>query len=235
MPPFRNLIPKRLTINVERPPDDPQQPSTDDINNINGTNGGKSPDNRSRPSLSIRRSRDPSPSEYKMSVVSDSGEYLPPSPPAEKKGSWSRSVSRNNSRNLVDENEPFSISRESFDSYRRSFDISARSPISQSDPAASRTSLDSRFSRPTTRSPLNTIPFERDIPGEDEPFDDITLADDSKPKKRGFFSRFGDSSTPQPDRSRSPSQQNHHGFHLPGRRRGKSGQGAELGSMPRDK
>ena len=46
-----------------------------------------------------------------------------PSPP-EKQSFWRRypgSTRPSNHRDLVDENEPFSISRESFDSYRRSF------------------------------------------------------------------------------------------------------------------
>ncbi len=46
-----------------------------------------------------------------------------PSPP-EKESFWRKSGmsrSSSNHRSLVDENEPFSISRESFDSYRRSF------------------------------------------------------------------------------------------------------------------
>jgi hypothetical protein len=73
-------------------------------------------------------------------VVNDSGVYLPvkppsafsksianiikPSPPAEKKGLWPRrsniSGTSNSTRNSEDI-EAFSISRESFDSYRRSF------------------------------------------------------------------------------------------------------------------
>lgn len=56
-------------------------------------------------------------------VVNDSGVYLPPSP-TEDKPSWPRRyLSRNSTdtRSDVGEIEPFGISRESFDSYRRSF------------------------------------------------------------------------------------------------------------------
>lgn len=80
---------------------------------------------------SIQSGRSQEPAEYKMSVVNDSGVYLPPSPP-EKKGFWSRRSNPTGGANSYDDEkeiEPFSISRESFDSYRRSFDISAKSPV----------------------------------------------------------------------------------------------------------
>jgi len=54
-----------------------------------------------------------------------------PSPP-EKQSFWRRypgATRSSNHRNLVNENEPFSISRESFDSYRRSFVGSPRSAL----------------------------------------------------------------------------------------------------------
>ena len=56
------------------------------------------------------------------------------------------------------------------------------------------------------------------------------LNDDVKPKRRGIFSRFEhstDSATSE-DTSRPSSS---HKFHIPGRKRGQSGQGAELGSI----
>jgi hypothetical protein len=59
-------------------------------------------------------------------VVNDSGVYLPPSP-TEEKGAWPKkylAVSRSSSDakgSGPGEIEHFSISRESFDSYRRSF------------------------------------------------------------------------------------------------------------------
>ncbi|KAK4142642.1 uncharacterized protein C8A04DRAFT_38169 [Dichotomopilus funicola] len=82
-----------------------------------------------------RRSQDTG--EYKMSVVNDSGVYLPPSP-IEREASWPRrylsSTSTERSASLTPgrttgDIEHFPISRESFDSYRRSFDISAKSPV----------------------------------------------------------------------------------------------------------
>lgn len=60
--------------------------------------------------------------------INDSGVCLPPSPTEERKSFWghtnsSRSTTTTSSghRSLLRENEPFFISRESFDSYRRSF------------------------------------------------------------------------------------------------------------------
>ncbi|KAK2873931.1 hypothetical protein FQN49_001982 [Arthroderma sp. PD_2] len=230
MPPFRNLFPRRPpAVNVEEAPDEPQRLATE------------SPSRSSRPSLTLGRSKVDEPNEYKMSVVSDNGVYLPPSP-TEQKSYWHRPSSRKASRNLLDENEPFSISRESFDSYRRSFDISARSPVSQhSDNAASRTSLDSRLSRTCLRPTTNGSSLEppklgdRDDRDEvEDPFEDVSLADDSKPKKRGFFSRFGDSPAGSQTAQGRPLS-SHHNFHFPGRRRAQSGQGAELASMSQDK
>ncbi|EGE00227.1 hypothetical protein TESG_07543 [Trichophyton tonsurans CBS 112818] len=231
MPPFRNLFPRRPpAVNVDEVPDEPGQ----------SLSAEKSPARSPRPSLTLGRTKVDEPHEYKMSVVNDNGVYLPPSP-TETKSYWQRPSSRKASRNLVDENEPFSISRESFDSYRRSFDISARSPVSQhSDIAASRTSLDSRLSRATCpRSSTNgnslEPPTDRNN-GADEvedPFEDVSLADESKPKKRGLFSRFGDS--PASQQTPGKPMSSHHSFHFPGRRRDQNGQGAELASIDRAK
>ncbi|KAF7719395.1 Uncharacterized protein PECH_004890 [Penicillium ucsense] len=185
-----------------------------------------------RPSLvpiASRKSTDSQhPPEYKLSVVNDSGVYLPPSPP-EKSSFWGRvpgSSRTENHRDLVNENEPFSISRESFDSYRRSFDISARSPVYYADTAPSRTSLDSRFSRPSMQSGS----FERPERMEEESgFEEVGLQDEPKPKKRSLFSRFNDSSNDsQPP---TPKSSTSFGFHMPGRKRGQSGNAAELGSV----
>ena len=95
-----------------------------------------------------------------------------------------------------------------------------------------RQSLDSRS--PRTPKSLNgkTEPQQPKCVDE-EVFEEVGLNDDVKPKKKGFFSRFGDlteSATPE-DSSRPGSS--HRGFHLPGRKRGQSGQGAELGSIPK--
>jgi len=165
-------------------------------------------------------------------VVNDSGVYLPPSPP-EKQSFWHRHPNSGNGsshRSLVDENEPFSISRESFDSYRRSFDISARSPVGQIDQLPSRTSLDSRM---TSRSTINESAFEQPQGMDEKRFEDVGLGDDDvKPKKRSIFARFGDisSETPTSSSGGRPSS-SHLGFRIPGRKRGHSGQGSELGNI----
>ncbi|KAK3996330.1 hypothetical protein QBC44DRAFT_161689 [Cladorrhinum sp. PSN332] len=145
--------------------------------------------------------------EYKMSVVNDSGIYLPPSP-TEKQAIWPRRyLSRNPDNNgrrseqssrASGEIEHFPISRESFDSYRRSFDISAKRPvIITSDTYNHRQSLDSsrfysssrrrnehqqqqqqqytpRSSRAAKASVLEDEPEEDVSPG----FEDVVLGDD---------------------------------------------------------
>ena len=110
-------------------------------------------------------------------------------------------------------------------------DISARSPVLQPDAIPSRTSLDSRASR-KPRSAVSSYRFDKPDPADDEGFEDVGLNDETKPRKRGFLSRFNDSS----DGSKTPeakADSGHHGFHLPGRKRGQSGAGAELGSIER--
>ncbi|KAG9620094.1 hypothetical protein KCU98_g21655, partial [Aureobasidium melanogenum] len=120
--------------------------------------------------------------------------------------------------------EPFNISRESFDSYRRSFDISARSPIIAPE-GRPRQSLDSSYHR---QPPRSSLALNRPLPTADEGFEDVGL-DDPKPKKRGFLSRLTDSNDDGPDARPTSS---HHGFHFgTGRKRGQSGQGAELKPM----
>lgn len=167
------------------------------------------------------------PPEYKLSEINDSGVYLPPSP-TERKNFWGTSKSSNgstsssNHRSMLSENEPFNISRESFDSYRRSFDISARSPVLQAE-GRPRQSLDSRV----MPQPRHSTSFGRPLPPPEEDFEDVGLNDDPKPKKRGFLSRFTDGDDSLDSRPTS----SHHGFHFSGRKRGQSGQGAELGSM----
>ncbi|KAH6854593.1 hypothetical protein B0I37DRAFT_441575 [Chaetomium sp. MPI-CAGE-AT-0009] len=164
-------------------------------------------------------------------LVDDSGVYLPPSP-IEREASWprrylARTSSDNKSGSLAvsgstgsGEIEHFSISRESFDSYRRSFDISARSPVViPSSATDARQSLDSSL-RPFSpryhpRSSLSE-PYQRrwqpPTPEESETgegegrFEDVGLGegegdDDARPgqghqhaqqvKKRGFFAKFG--------------------------------------------
>ncbi|CAG8982750.1 hypothetical protein HYALB_00001031 [Hymenoscyphus albidus] len=167
---------------------------------------------------SIASKRSQEPVEYKMSVVNDSGVYLPPSPP-DKKSFWPRRSSANSRNNSQSEIEHFPISRESFDSYRRSFDISAKSPVVQPSHFG-RQSLDSaRIPRLPQRR------FERQPPTAEE-FEDVGLNDEQKqPKKKGFFAKFGDSDPQSPTTTSR--------FHITGRKRGQSGTGEELGNMPR--
>lgn len=172
------------------------------------------------------------PTEYKLSEINDSGVYLPPSPP-ERKAFWSSrsngSSNTSHTRSTLSENEPFNISRESFDSYRRSFDISARSPVLNGENKP-RQSLDSRMAY----QPRTSSSFVRPPPttAEEEEFENVGLDDGPKPKKRGFFSRMTDSSEVPVGAEARPTS-SHHGFHFAGRKRGQSGQGAELGSMNR--
>ncbi|KJZ76687.1 hypothetical protein HIM_04023 [Hirsutella minnesotensis 3608] len=184
--------------------------------------------------LSIRSSRSQDTGEYKMSVVNDSGVYLPPSP-IEDRAQWPRRylssrASSVDTRSSFGDIEHFSISRESFDSYRRSFDITARSPVMTHELPA-RQSLDSMRLHRESKSALGRR-IDHEPPTPEESFEDIGLDDHKQPqpRKRGFFSKFGEStdkdSTGQPGVSR---------FLMGGRKRGHSGQGSELGSLERPK
>ncbi|KAK1250121.1 hypothetical protein MKX08_010124 [Trichoderma sp. CBMAI-0020] len=175
--------------------------------------------------LSVRSARSQDTGEYKMSVVNDSGVYLPPSP-SEEKSQWPRRhLSSRESSDSSGEIEHFSISRESFDSYRRSFDISARSPITAYD-IPTRQSLDSaRYSR-MPRSAINRNSVQ--LPTADEGFEDVGLEDQKQPpRKRGFFSKLTE--TQEKDSSPVPSGVSR--FLIPGRKRAQSGQGSELSPM----
>jgi len=155
---------------------------------------------------------------------------------------------------VINENEPFNMSRESFDSYRRSFvgveygilryeanrsqDISARSPILDGD-IRPRQSLDSRRAlQPRPQRPSFQESRRLDVPDDpaDEGFEDVGL-NDEKPKKRGLFMRLGDeqkAAPPSPTQSDGRPTSSHHGWlSFPGRKRGHSGQGSELGAIPR--
>ncbi|KAL2020674.1 hypothetical protein VTK56DRAFT_8070 [Thermocarpiscus australiensis] len=168
--------------------------------------------------FSIRSRKSQDTGEYKMSVVNDSGVYLPPSP-IEKEATWPRRyLSRTSSeKSSGSEIEHFPISRESFDSYRRSFDICAKSPVAIADPVPPRQSLDSnrlpRHHHHSPRSPLSEqyyhghrrFGLEREPPTPEESvFEDVGLHDDNSdrsqqsqsqsqapppppPKRRGFF------------------------------------------------
>ena len=105
-------------------------------------------------------------------------------------------------------------------------DISARSPITHSDALPSRTSLDSRFSRVASPA-MRSSSFEKPDSTEEENFEDVGLQDEAKPKKKGIFARFGDSSDAQPGNKSATS----FGFHIPGRKRGQSGGASELSAM----
>ncbi|KAK5284657.1 hypothetical protein LTR16_005090 [Cryomyces antarcticus] len=170
----------------------------------------------SKPTSAVNINKEPT--EYKLS---------------ERKTFWHSkstvSTTSSNHRSVLSENEPFNISRESFDSYRRSFDISARSPIPDPD-VRPRQSLDMRRV-PVSRASVARSRVERPETTAEEGFEDVGLNDEVKPKKRGLFARFGDSSetsanTPADAKPTS----SHHGFFM-GRKRGQSGQGAELGNI----
>jgi hypothetical protein len=158
--------------------------------------------------------------------------------PTEEKGQWPRKyLSTRNStdtRSSLGDIEHFSISRESFDSYRRSFDITARSPITNND-FPSRQSLDSARLPRIPRSAVERS-FEQP-PTAEERFEDVGLDDhkyqqqqqpaqQAQPQKRGFFSKFSDSRDKDPSSNPSVSR-----FLMHGRKRAQSGQGSELTPM----
>ncbi|KIX95649.1 uncharacterized protein Z520_08769 [Fonsecaea multimorphosa CBS 102226] len=235
MPPFRMpFTSKRPTAPIETN-DENARPNSFD-GNI------KSPYSKDKPSLALGiKEKTVEPNEFKLSSVNDSGEYLPPSP-TEKQSFWSAkspSSANTNHRQCFNDNEAFTISRESFESYRRSFDISGRSPILQTDSFNSRTSLDSRpATRFPTRSTLSSTTFERPTTAEDPIFEDVKLNEEAgKPqesKKKSFLSRFGDSNGENVTANAASKEEGKHHFHfLPGRKRGQSGTGNELGDIPR--
>lgn len=109
-----------------------------------------------------------------------------------------------------------------------------------------RASLDSRTFQSFQSSPRKSTNLQRPAPvpihppmrEEEADFEDVGLNDDPKPtqapapKKRGFLSRLTDSSNDsQAAPGATPGQQENK-WHFGGRKRGQSGQGAELGSMP---
>jgi hypothetical protein len=107
-------------------------------------------------------------------------------------------------------------------------DISARSPIIGND-TNGRQSLDSKRLSRLPRSAVNERRFEREPPTAEEGFEDVGLNDEqNKPKRKGFFSKFGE----QPEAGASSSVITSK-FHITGRKRGQSGQGAELGTIDR--
>ncbi|KAI9644839.1 hypothetical protein NHQ30_006866 [Ciborinia camelliae] len=102
------------------------------------------------------------------------------------------------------------------------YKMSARSPISLIDGHGGRQSLDSARLPRMQRSAIGDRRFNRQPPTAEEGFEDVGLndaANDSTKqiKKKGFFSKFGDEALPS--------------FHIPGRKRGQSGTGEELGNI----
>jgi len=139
------------------------------------------------PAISILSHREDENDSYKLCVVNGSGEYLPPSPP-EKKGFWKRSNSSTSFRREVrealraaDNEEGFTISRDSFEGYRRSFDISARSPVI----GPQRPSFDSR----TSRSSLDRPSGGGSRTSLDRPSGSRTSLDAISPLRQSFDSR----------------------------------------------
>ena len=94
-----------------------------------------------------------------------------------------------------------------------------------------RQSLDSaRFPR-LPRSAIDRRMMERQPPTAEEGFEDVGLDDHKQPpRKRGFFSKFGDSQD-KDGQLAEPSPVSR--FLMPVRKRGHSGQGSELGAMDR--
>lgn len=117
-------------------------------------------------------------------------------------------------------------------------DISARSPVQYpQDSNTPRQSLDSRVPR-QPRSVINgSSTFEPPKPTDEEGFEDVGLNDEAKqpPRKRGIFARFGDNTESQASGEAGRPISSHGRFHLPGRKRGQSGQGAELANIDRPK
>lgn len=94
-----------------------------------------------------------------------------------------------------------------------------------------RQSLDSARIPRLPRSAVGERRFEAPEPTKEEGFEDVGLDDnkvDKPAKRKSFFSKFGDSNDNLPAQSSGSSSR----FHLTGRKRGQSGQGAELGDMP---
>lgn len=119
-------------------------------------------------------------------------------------------------------------------------DISARSPVIQPE-TRQRASLDSRTFLPPPPRTSNSYNRPLQVPQtqEEDRFEDINI-DDPKPvqppKKRGILSRIvdgGDHSDHAAAARPTSSQENKSAWHhFGGRKRGQSGQGAELGSIP---
>jgi len=156
---------------------------------------------KSTSSISIisRNSREEDSGAYKLSVVNDSGVYLPPSP-VEKKGFWGRTESSTSSiKDMPDTQEGgFAIPRESLDGYRRSFDISAKTQVNECrrhSLQSSRSSFEaSGWGRPSLDAIPNRLPSidvsESASEEDEEEFRDVELNDSAPQKKKSFLGRF---------------------------------------------
>jgi len=146
---------------------------------------------------------------YKLSVVDNSGTFLPPSPPDHGRENGNRAWSlhrkqNNKSRERVASGDgPFIISRQSFEGYRRSFDIGGTSPTlvctSQTFSSTPRLSLDSNIStrnglissRTESKLRVTSVPKLEEGVASEAPFEDVKLEDDEKASRRTILSRFG--------------------------------------------
>jgi len=107
-------------------------------------------------------------------------------------------------------------------------DISAKSPVLLQE-SFGRQSLDSARLQRLPRSAIGERRFEGQPLTAEEGFEDVGLNDEQakqQTKRKGFFSKFGEGSESTNAQSSSLSR-----FHLPGRKRGQSGAGEELGNI----
>jgi len=120
-------------------------------------------------------------------------------------------------------------------------DISARSPVIDPDAVRPRQSLDARSARlPHALRRDSALKFNPPETQPEDRFEDVGLDDvANKPKPRkGFFSRFGESQgdaanvSSAPVEGNKPTTSHYTPSSFFSRKRGQSGQGAELGSMP---
>lgn len=66
---------------------------------------------------------------------------------------------------------------------------------------------------------------------EEERFEDVGLGDEVKPRKRGIFSRIGETLSEVPSSANNSRPSSTYLGFLPGRKRAQSGQGSELGGV----
>ncbi|KAF2667912.1 hypothetical protein BT63DRAFT_480814 [Microthyrium microscopicum] len=118
--------------------------------------------------------------EVQLHDIDSNGAFLPPNDSPIRPTRWpstSNSSTRSATHSL-DDTEPFRISRESFDSYRRSFDIGAREPVQSS-----------------ANTPARTPVFERRSDKWEEEkshFEEVVLDEPALVRKRGLFARLSD-------------------------------------------